>query len=368
MRLFFLLILLFLCSRTFSQISNDSDIKWTKTEIEQHWKRRIESFLDKGVIPIIDMESTISDEQSRQLSDSSVLKKMDSLGIALIAFDVNQAPSNGSGTGGGYRWGYHMHQFVNAYPDRFILTSNAGVSPNWRNQKTDMIQQTEDHVRTGKYALMGEFEFRHYVSQDECKNKRFDREVDIPLNSPNGHRLFSLSAETGVPFLIHNEPEDDRLDVLSEMLEKYPKAQVIQAHFGQIRYPLKETKFNAEYVRNLLTKYPNLFFDISTGEPGRIYDCQQQHLLDTVIWESAMFGQKDRIKPEYLALFIDFGDRFVSGMDYGGGGPPLSLFWESRTRNIRLILRDLPEQVQHKIAYQNAWRLLTGKIYEPRSK
>ena len=81
-----------------------------------------------------------------------------------------------------------------------------------------------------------------------------------------------------------------------------------------------------------------------------------------------MFGQKDRIKPEYLALFIDFVDRFVSGMDYGGGGPPLSLFWESRTRNIRLILRDLPEQVQHKIAYQNAWRLLTGKIYEPRSK
>mgnify|MGYP003328489684 FL=1 len=363
MRLYLLFLFIYLCLSHISQAQSpsDSDIKWTKPEIEQIWKKRLESFLSKGVIPIIDMESTINDEQSRQLSDSSVIKKMDALGIALIAFDVNQAPPNGSTSG--YRWGYHMHQYVISNPDRFILTTNAGVSPNWRNQKSDMIQQTEEHVRTGKYALIGEFEFRHYVSQDECKNQRYDREVDIQLNSQNGHRLFALSSETGIPFLIHNEPEDDRLDVLAEMLAKYPNAKVIQAHFGQIRYPNREKIFSAEYVRNLLTKYPNLYFDISVGEPGRIYECQGQRLLDTVIWESATFGQRDRIKPEYLSIFNDFSDRFVSGMDYGGGGPPLTLFWETRVKNIRLILRDLPEKVQHKIAYQNAWRLLTGKIY-----
>jgi len=348
----------------FAQNLTDADIKWTRSEFEQHWKNRLDFFLTKGQLPIIDMESTITFEQSSQLNDPNLLKKMDYFGIALIAFDVNQAPALSNSPIPGYRWGYHMHQFVNAYPDRFILTTNAGVSPNWRNQKTDMIQQTEEHVRNGKYALMGEFEFRHYVSQDECKNQRFDREVNIPLNSPNGHRLFALSSESGLPFLIHNEPEDERLDALTEMLEKYPKAKVIQAHFGQIRYPNKETKFSAGYVRDLLTKYPNLYFDISVGEPGRIYLCQGQSVLDTVIWEEAFIGQKDRLKPEFKALLTDFSDRFVSGMDYGGYGPPLVQFWEGRIKNIRLILRDLPEQAQHNIAYKNAWKLLTGRVFQ----
>ena len=89
--LLFLFIYLGLSNISKAQSPSDSDIKWTKPEIEQIWKKRLESFLSKGVIPIIDMESTINDEQSRQLSDSSVIKKMDALGIALIAFDVNQA-------------------------------------------------------------------------------------------------------------------------------------------------------------------------------------------------------------------------------------------------------------------------------------
>jgi predicted TIM-barrel fold metal-dependent hydrolase len=338
-------------------------LKQSRAELEAGWRARLQSFLDKGVIPLVDMESTISRQQAQDyLFAPPTHRAMDALGIALVAFDANQAPA-GKSEEGGYRWGYHMHEAVNAHPDRYILGSNAGISPNWRQQKTDMITQTESQVRSGAYPIMAEFEFRHFVSQGECKEGRFDREVNMMLNVPNGHRLFALAQETGVPFLIHNEPEDEALDALEEMLAKYPGAKVIQAHFGQIRAPQRQTRFTPEYVRHLLTTYPNLYFDLSVGAPGRMYKCQGQFLMDTVLWTKTAFAQSDVLDPLYRALLVDFSTRFVAGMDYGGGRPPLPVFWEERAKNLRLILRDLPTQVQHNIAYRNAWKLLTGRDF-----
>lgn len=337
-----------------------------RADLEAKWEARLRSFLAKGVIPLIDLESTISRAQAKDdLLDKKTLARMDELGIALIAFDANQAPQSRDEPVQGYRWGYHMHEAVNDYPDRFILAANAGISENWRKQQSGMIEQTEAQIRTGDYALMGEFEFRHYVSQGECKEGRFDREVNIPLDAPNGHRLFALSAETGVPFLIHNEAEDSALDSLEKMLAAYPKARVIQAHFGQIRYPERQKRWTPDYVRHLLTAYPNLYFDISVGEPGRLYECQGQRLYDTVIWAWEGSKQLDRLAPAYAAIFTEFSDRFVSGMDFGGGRPPFAKFWEGKVRNVRLITRDLPDAAKHDIAYRNAWRLLTGRAFAP---
>ena len=145
----------------------------------------------------------------------------------------------------------------------------------------------------------------------------------------------------------------------------YPKARVIQAHFGQIRYPNKQKRFTPDYARHLLTNYPNLFFDISVGEPGRVYDCQGQRVVDTAIWTTTGFSQSDKLDPAYKAVFIEFSNRFVAGMDYGGGRPPLAKFWEERAKNLRLILRDLPDEAKHNIAYRNAWKLLTGRDFAP---
>lgn len=341
-------------------------LKYSRPDLEIRWHARLAFFLDKGVIPLIDLESTISRKQAEDdLLDRKTLARMDELGLALIAFDANQAPPGKGEPPQGYRWGYHMHEAVNAHPDRFILAANAGISENWRRQQSGMIEQTETQVRSGDYAIIGEFEFRHYVSQGECKERRFDREVNIPLDAPNGHRLFALSAETGVPFLIHNEPEDAGLDALEKMLRAYPKARVIQAHFGQIRYPNRQKRFTPDYARHLLNTYPNLFFDISVGAPGRLYECQGQRLFDTAIWRTTTFSQSDTLEPAYKAIFVAFSDRFVAGMDYGGGRPRLATFWEGRAKNLRLILRDLPDEAKHNIAYRNAWKLLTGRDFAP---
>lgn len=334
----------------------------SRGELETLWRARIQSFLDKGVVPIIDLESSLRREDAERYMDGAI-EAMDHSGVALMALDGYQAEKDGSK---GYRWGYVVHEAAAAHPDRFVLATNGGTNPNWLKRKggssRDFIDQTETEVRGGGYPIMAEFEFRHYMSSSQCRDGRTDRDETVPLTSENGRRLFALSQETGVAFLIHLEPEDAQLDDLETMLAAYPGARVIACHFSQVRHPERQRAFTPERVRSLFTRYPNLSYDLSVGEPGRRYPCSG--VLDTLLWEDAGQGQADRLKPEFRAILTDFRDRFVAGFDYGGGRGDWGAFIKKRADNIRLIVRDLPEEVRRDICYRNAWKLLTGKAWE----
>ncbi|NQV82691.1 MAG: amidohydrolase family protein [Rhodospirillales bacterium] len=334
-------------------------INYSRPQLEQKWHARIQSFLDRGVIPIIDLESSLKRGNGEDYLEDA-LPVMDELGVALIAFDGYQAPKNKNKPQEGYRWGYYIHEIVNAHPDRFILATNGGTNKNWTKGKDSFVSQTEDHVQSGQYPIMGEFDFRHYMSSSQCKNLRTDRNTDIALDGDNGRRIFELSSETGVPFVIHHEPEDHALDALEKMLKAFPKVKVIVAHFGQIRHPDKETRFGPDLVHRLLKAYPNLYYDLSTGYPGRYYKCQGSETLDTVIWQRDGGGQKSTLDPAYKAILTEFPGRFVAGTDYGGGRSPLPEYLRKKVANLRLIMRDLPDGAKHDIGYRNAWKLLTG--------
>lgn len=336
-------------------------IKYTRAELEAKWSARVQSFLDKGIVPLIDLQSSLKRQDGERHLENA-LPVMDEGGAALIAFDGKQAP-RWTEEQRGYRWSYYTNEVVNAYPDRFIPTTNGGTNNNWLREKGSFIRQIEEHVRSGSYAIIGEFDFRHYMSKRQCKRGRTDRDSDIPVDGPNGHRLFRLSSETGVPFVIHHEPENHALDALELMLKEYPKAKVIVTHFGQIRHPEKQRRYGPKLIRRLLMTYPNLYYDISTGHPGRRYRCDS-NVLDTVIWQDGFLSsQKDTLKPEYRAILVEFSGRFVVGTDYGGGRRPLAEHLENKIGNIRLILRDLPDQAKHDIGYRNAWKLITGRVW-----
>jgi predicted TIM-barrel fold metal-dependent hydrolase len=334
-------------------------LKYERAALEQRWHARIQGFLDRGVIPLIDLESSLPQRDANNyLVDA--MRRMDKLGVALIAFDGQQRPHAGRSNDGGYRWSNYIIQIVNAFPDYFIPATNGGTNKNWLEQKDSFIAQTEQQVKTGQYPIMGEFDFRHYLSSHQCREGRQGRDNDIPLTSANGRRVFRLSEQTGVPFVIHLEPEDRPLADLETMLAEYPKARVIVAHFGQLRFPERQRRFTPERVRHLLATYPNLYYDLSTGFPGRRYECNKG-VLDTVLWEDSLLGQGDRLKPAYKAILTEFSQRFVAGTDYGGGRKPLPAFLTDRVANLRLILSQLPEEARHNIGYRNAWSLLTGR-------
>ena len=341
-------------------------LKYSQAEIEDKWQVRIQSFLDKDVIPLIDLLSFLPREDSKPVIRWTK-DIMDEDGVALISFAGYWAPKEPGSKG--HRWDYFIHRLVNAEPDRFILTTNKGGNKNWWKQKSgrprDYIEQLEQQVLGGDYPFIGQIEFRHYMSNAQCRAGKIHRDINIPLNGPNGHRVFKLSSVTSVPFSIHLEPEDSPLDALEEMLQVYPKAKVIVSHFGQIRHPDREQHFEPQLIEHLLMAYPNLYFDLSNGAPGRKYKCDDLRVIDTVIWdEDGRGGQTDRLKMDYKKILIKFSDRFVAGFDYGPSNRQSPNFLKRRIENIRLILRDLPDEAKHNIGYRNAWYLLTHKTWK----
>jgi len=341
-------------------------LKYSQAEIEDKWQVRIQSFLDKDVIPLIDLLSFLPREDSKPVIRWTK-DVMDEEGVALISFAGYWAPKEPGSKG--HRWDYFIHRVVNAEPDRFILTTNKGGNKNWWKQKSgrpwDYIEQLEQQVLGDNYPFIGQIEFRHYMSNAQCRAGKIHRDINIPLNGPFGRRVFKLSSATGVPFSIHLEPEDSPLDALQEMLQTYPKAKVIVSHFGQIRYPEREQHFGPKLIEHILIAYPNLYFDLSTGEPGRVYKCDDHRVLDTVIWKDDCRGsQTDSLKNEYKEILIKFSDRFVAGFDYGPSNRQTADFLKRRIENIRLILRDLPDEAKHNIGYRNAWYLLTHKTWK----
>lgn len=334
----------------------------SREELVELWRTRVQSILDQGMIPIIDLESTLP--QKTDMDDlGGVLKAMDSTGVALVVLDGAQAPDNG---GKGYRWGYGVHRIVNGYPDHFVPATNGGTNNNWAKQRggaaKHFIDQTEVQVHGGEYPIMGEFEFRHYMSSSQCRSGKSHRDVSVPLISKNGHRLFALSQETGLAFLIHLEMEDKQIYDLEIMLAAYPGARVVVCHFGQIRHPERQARFSAVLVERLLSDHSNLYFDLSTGHPGRVYPCSG--VKDTVLWLESSRGQRNKVKSEYRELLTRFSDRFAAGFDYGASRGDWGSYIRKRAANIRLIIRDLPDKAKHDICYRTAWRLLTGKPWE----
>ena len=73
-------------------------------------------------------------------------------------------------------------------------------------------------------------------------------------------------------------------------------------------------------------------------------------------------GAKDpRLKPEYKDILTQFSNRFVFASDYGDGRAPLAYYLNHKVQNFNKIIRDLPKEAKHNIAYKNAWYLLTGR-------
>lgn len=173
---------------------------------------RIASIKKNGTLPILDIESSC-DPHAMDLP--AFARSMDRAGIAQMCISVDSPP------GGGETW-VHSLEFAHKFPAHFIPTGNAGNHPAWTLSPDRFLDNNERNIIEYRYPLMGEFEFRHYPSPRQVRRSS-SRDVNIPIDSPRGHRLFSLAERTGIPFQIHYEIEDSLLDSLESILARYPK-------------------------------------------------------------------------------------------------------------------------------------------------
>jgi hypothetical protein len=104
-----------------------------------------------------------------------------------------------------------------------------------------------------------------------------------------------------------------------------------------------------------------VYYDLSTGTPGRRYDCNEG-VLDTVLWEDSFLGQGDR-GVQGAACRIQPPVRGRHGLRRRAQTPAgLS---DCAVENLRRAMSQLPVEAQHNIGYRNAWALLTGQPCPP---
>ena len=100
-----------------AHINAPKAIPFDLAALKKNWRERIAAIKAKGMLPIIDIESSFN---SKRLNLRRLAQAMDEMGVALIAFPTMRT------TLVGRIW----PRVVSVDPWRFIPTTNGGVHPN----------------------------------------------------------------------------------------------------------------------------------------------------------------------------------------------------------------------------------------------
>lgn len=307
------------------------------------WIKRIITIKHDGELPIIDIESSFN---PGGVNAEDYAEAMDDNGIALTAFSPQIGKKKYKKKG--VLWHDGARRALGADPTRYIPTSTAGIYPAFTEGPEAFMEETIYRVEEENYPLMGEFEFRHYMSPRQYKRDETYRDVTIPIDSDAGHQLFKFSERSDISFQIHYEVEDDLLPPLEKMLAKYPKAKVIWCHLGQVRYSTRAKTYGPEYVRSLIERYPNIYFDLAFGSADSVYPGSDEH--HATVWQS-----DGVVKLAWVQLITDHPYRFLAALDIGGDR--VDRVGEN-TRKLRTFIHNLPKETQEIVAYKAAWKLL----------
>jgi hypothetical protein len=317
------------------------------TVLKAGYTQRLKKILSTGILPYIDIESSCN---ASKVDIDFIARSMDQLNIGLMGLSADIGKGQFKE---GVRFKNLSERLITAYPDRFIAVGNGGQPPLLTETPEEFLDAQDAAARKKKIVLFGEYEFRHYPSPRQVKRGNMERDVSVPIDGPTGHRLFSMSEKTGLPFQIHYEIEDELLAPLEKMLTQYPKAKVVWCHLAQIRYIERGSRYTPAYVDGLLTRFPNLYFDTAFGDASSVYPpSNQRHAR---VWSSS--GGLDS---GWRDLIVARSGRFLSALDMGQDRLDRISEYD---RNHRNFLNQLPIETQHRVAYRNAWRLLFGEEF-----
>jgi len=196
-------------------------------------------------------------------------------------------------------------------PFASIYTEGADKA-DWFNS-TEAFDKLREDLKTGQYQGIGELHlFAH--------NK----------NSPLFEKTIKLASEYSLPILIHGDGE-----VIEHIFTVDPDATVIWAHLG--------TNPQVQFLQPMLDRYPSLYLDTSVRD---------QRLMGNLNRKGPLSDQLLSVWREFL---IHNQDRVLIGMDAFSANRWKN--YDEVVANIRLWLDQLPPEVSHKLAYQNASRL-----------
>ena len=212
--------------------------------------------------------------------------------------------------------------------------------------------RAEEILRLGAVGF-GEMSNEHFVLPGGSVPDYEYYPADFPLMLD----LADIAAAHDVPIDMHMEavPADmpsglpapnapmlhANFKALENLLAHNPKAKIIWAHAGSDNSGFR----TPDRMRPLLKAHANLYMEIKADPVAN----GKNYPLDA--------GGK--LKPEWLALFAEFPDRFIIGSDQHYD--PVSITTLKRANTELLLLSQLPQALRQKIAVDNPVRLYNLK-------
>lgn len=236
------------------------------------------------------------------------------------------------------------------YPGRFfplvgmqrpLLTG----SHKWQssNREVDrLIEETERKLASGKFFGIGEFIVRHW-----SYSRGPHAEQENPIYSTFMRRMSAMAARFEVPMVVHMEGYPVLVDDFSRLLAEYPNARFVWAHnCGRSKAPV---------IRGMLTRHPNLFCDLASmtnvGTTGYGIGWPRMEGF------TALIEQDGVLFPDMKALYEEFPDRFMLGMDVAHAPGNNLQNYSRRVNRFRELIGQLKPETAKKFAETNAIRI-----------
>jgi len=236
------------------------------------------------------------------------------------------------------------------YPGRFLplvgmqrplLTG----SHKWRSPDREvdrLIEETERKLATGRFLGIGEFIVRHWAY-----SPGLHAEQENPIYSTFMQRMSAIAARFEVPIVVHMEGHPARVDDFSRLLAEYPNARFVWAHnCGRSKAPV---------IRDVLARHPNLFCDVAgmTNVGATGYGIGWPRMEEF----TALIEQDGVLFPDMKALYEEFPDRFMLGMDVAHASGNNPRIYSQRVNRFRQLLGQLKPETARKLAETNAIRI-----------
>ena len=255
---------------------------------------------------------------------------------------------------------------VRKYPNRFAALGGGGslnVMIQEAIQKGHVTKAMEEEfdARASELVQKGAVGFGEMTAEHFSMTEKHPYET-APPDHPLFLRLADLAAQYDMPIDIHMEaiPEEmpmpprfqsppnprmlkPNIAAFSRLLAHNRKAKIIWVHLGWDN----TGKRTIALTRKLMTENPNLYMSI------RIASGMRER---KVVKPTFPLTENGRLKPEWLALFQEFPDRFLIGSDEiikPADNHPSA----GSIRSTLALLGQLPPKLKARIGYENAYGL-----------
>lgn len=201
------------------------------------------------------------------------------------------------------------------------------------------LERMNDLLKQDRRSFVEFFPNAENSSMEPMRRRR------LPTNAHFFKQVMALAARYNVPVPMHMEWHPESVAQLSELLEAFPKANVVLSHCGKITV--------ADDIRPFFQKHSNVYCDLGYRSSPQGENESRKDPRRMIYWASNTFRKAD-IKPDWLQLVEDFPDRFMLSIDD-------VVSWEQYdqvvTATREAVLAKLKPATAEKIAYRNAVRL-----------